>query len=343
MRFSDFDYFLPPELIAQQPVDRRDASRLMVLDRKAHTVTETLFSGIADLFRPGDLLVLNDTRVIPARLLGRKESGGRIEVFLARRMPESGETWLCLLKSSKKPRPGSLINFTGGMTARVLGRVGDETWSLTFVPEEGFASWLEEHGKMPLPPYVRRQAGDEDRTRYQTVFAKVSGAVAAPTAGLHFTERLLAEVRSRGVEIASLTLHVGLGTFLPVRVDHVDDHRMHREFYSIPPETATAVAERKKGKGRVVAVGTTTTRALEQSAAIDGAVHPGDGEADIFIRPGYEFKIVDAMITNFHLPRSTLLLLVSAFVGRDFLLEAYEEAVRRGFRFYSYGDAMFIS
>lgn len=342
MRFSDFDYFLPPELIAQTPADRRDASRLMVLDREEGSISETVFSGIAGLFRPGDLLVLNDTRVIPARLLGTKESGGKIEVFLVRRVAGPTETWSCLLKSSKKPRPGSAIILPGGMEAVVRERSEDETWLISFSPADGFDRWLEEHGNMPLPPYVRRKAHGEDRARYQTVFARVSGAVAAPTAGLHFTDELLGKLVACGVEIASLTLHVGLGTFLPVRVDDVHEHRMHREFFSIPSETATAIAERKKGKGRVIALGTTTTRALEQSADADGTVRPGEGEADIFIHPGYRFKVVDALITNFHLPCSTLLLLVSAFAGKDFLLTAYEEAVKRGFRFYSYGDAMFI-
>lgn len=342
MRFSDFDYSLPPELIAQTPADRRDASRLMVLDREDGSISETVFSAITGLFRTGDLLVLNDTRVIPARLLGKKESGGRIEVFLVRRIAGPEETWSCLLRCSKKPHPGSVIILPGGMEAVVLERSDQETWLLTFSPAEGFDGWLETHGSMPLPPYVRREAGSEDRSRYQTVFAKVSGAVAAPTAGLHFTDELLGGLGSLGVEIASLTLHVGLGTFLPVRVDEVLEHRMHREFYSIPPETAAAVAERKRGKGRVIALGTTTTRALEHAAAPDGTVRHGDGEADIFIRPSYRFKVVDAMITNFHLPCSTLLLLVSAFAGKDFLFRAYGEAVKRGFRFYSYGDAMFI-
>jgi len=342
MRFSDFDYVLPPELIAQAPADRRDASRLMLLDREEGILGETVFSGIVDLFQSGDLLVLNDTRVIPARLLGNKESGGRIEVFLVRRVPGPDEVWSCLVKSSKRPRPGTVIRLPGGMTASVLERSDEETWKIAFSHAEGFESWLEVHGNMPLPPYVRRKAAAEDSSRYQTVFARVSGAVAAPTAGLHLTAELLGELEARGVEIAPLTLHVGLGTFLPVRVDDVREHRMHREFYTIPDATAAAVEARKKGKGRVIALGTTTTRALEHASGPDGTVRPGDGEADIFIRPGYRFKVVDALITNFHLPCSTLLLLVSAFAGRELLFRAYEEAVKRRFRFYSYGDAMFI-
>jgi len=342
MRFSDFDYVLPPELIAQEPADRRDASRLMVLDREEARLEEMVFSGIVNLFRPGDLLVLNDTRVIPARLLGNKESGGRIEVFLVRRVPGPDEVWSCLLKSSKRPKPGTVIRLPGGMTASVLERCDEETWKIVFSLAEGFESWLDVNGNMPLPPYMRRKALSEDRSRYQTVFAKVSGAVAAPTAGLHLTTELLGALEARGVEIAPLTLHVGLGTFLPVRVEDVRDHRMHREFYSIPVETAAAVEARKKGKGRVIALGTTTTRALEHASGPNGTVRPGVGEADIFIRPGYRFNVVDALITNFHLPCSTLLLLVSAFAGREFLFRAYEEAVKRRFRFFSYGDAMFI-
>ncbi|MDD2320408.1 MAG: tRNA preQ1(34) S-adenosylmethionine ribosyltransferase-isomerase QueA [Geobacteraceae bacterium] len=342
MRFKDFDYFLPQELIAQTPADRRDASRLMILDRETEAIDETEFSRIADLFRPGDLLVLNDTKVIPARLFGEKESGGRIEVFLLRRLTGTEETWSCLLRASKKPQAGSCLRFAAGMTARVLERTDDETWLVSFSPQESFGTWLEEQGSMPLPPYIRRSAGSNDESRYQTVFARVSGAVAAPTAGLHFTEELLQQVRQRGVDIVSLTLHVGLGTFLPVRVETVAEHRMHREFYTISPATAAAIAACKARQGRVIALGTTTTRALEHAADSNGNICPGDGEADIFIHSTYRFKVVDALITNFHLPCSTLLLLVSAFAGKDFLFRAYHEAIRRKFRFYSYGDAMFI-
>jgi len=342
MRFRDFDYDLPQELIAQTPVERRDASRLMILDRKAGSIDETGFSCIAELFRPGDLLVVNDTRVIPARLFGEKESGGRVEVFLLRRLAGSDEVWSCLLRASKKPRPGSFLKLPAGITAQVLERGDDETWLLSFSLKEGFNQWLEEQGTMPLPPYIRREAAVEDSSRYQTVFARNSGAVAAPTAGLHFTEELLQEVRSRGVDIAHLTLHVGLGTFLPVRVEEVSEHRMHREFYTIPRETSAAIAARKAGQGRVIALGTTTTRALEHATDSDGIVRTGNGEADIFIHSDYRFKVVDALITNFHLPCSTLLLLVSAFAGKDFLFRAYSEAIRKKFRFFSYGDAMFI-
>lgn len=341
MLVDDFDYFLPPELIAQKPSDRRDASRLMILNRLAGTIAETSFSGIPSLFREGDLLVVNDTRVIPARLTGFKESGGRIEVFLARRLAGPGELWHCLVKASKPPKPAMRLLLAGGLEGRVVERGEGELWTVSFTPVEGFEERLERAGSVPLPPYIRRPAEDHDRERYQTVFARVKGAVAAPTAGLHMTSELLEAIRARGVEIVPLTLHVGLGTFMPVRVEDPREHRMHREQYAIP-ETTAARVNAAKGEGRrVVALGTTTARALEH-AADDGTLRPGDGEADIFIYPGYRFKVVDGLITNFHLPKSSLLMMVSAFAGKEFLFKAYAEAVRRGFRFYSYGDAMFI-
>ena len=343
MRTEDFDYFLPPELIAQEPADRRDSSRLMTVSRRSGAIGEIVFSEAPALFRDGDLLVVNNTRVIPARLFGVKESGGRVEIFLVRKAPGPGETWHCLLRASKPPRAGTVIHLPGDMKATVTGRSDGETWTVSFAPADDFGSWLERIGEMPLPPYIRRPSGKEDRERYQTVFARETGAVAAPTAGLHFTGEIIGRIRDRGVEIKELTLHVGLGTFLPVRVDDLRMHRMHGEFYRIPEETAMAVNRRKKEGGRVVAVGTTTTRALEQAATGDGLLRSGDGEADIFIFPGYEFKIVDALFTNFHLPKSTLLMLVSAFAGRELLFSSYGEAVRRGFRFFSYGDAMFIA
>jgi len=343
MVLKDFDYFLPPELIAQQPVHERDASRLMTVGRRSGTIGEIGFAEVAGLFRDGDLLVLNDTRVIPARFAGVKESGGRVELFLVRKQIEAGEVWQCLIRSSKSPRPGTVIRLAGDMTASVVKRGEGETWIVSFFPEEGFEEWLDSTGSMPLPPYIKRAAVGDDRERYQTVFASEKGAVAAPTAGLHFTDELLHGIKDRGVEIAKLTLHVGLGTFLPIRVDDPRLHRMHREFYRIPEDTAAAVNRRKRCGGRVIAVGTTTTRALEQAALGVDELRAGEGEADIFIYPGYAFNIVDALITNFHLPQSTLLMLVSAFTGRDLLLRAYAEAVKRRFRFYSYGDAMFIA
>lgn len=342
MQLKDFDYELPQELIAQEPARRREASRLMTVDRERGVIGETVFAQIPDCFRPGDLLVANDTRVIPARLPGRKASGGRIEVFLVRRLQGPGEIWRCLIRASKAPKPGSELLLPEGITGRVVERGTDDLWIVAFSPEDDFAERLERAGKIPLPPYIRREMRQEDRERYQTVFAVSRGAVAAPTAGLHFTRELLEEVSARGVETAFLTLHVGLGTFLPVRVDDLRQHRMHAEQYVVPEATAAAIKACRERGGRVIALGTTTARALEQAGREDGTVTPGEGEADIFVYPGYRFKVVDALITNFHLPKSTLLMLVSAFAGRDLLFRAYEEAVRRRFRFYSYGDAMFI-
>ncbi len=342
MRLADFDYLLPPELIAQEPAQRRDASRLMTLERSSGIIDEKRFSDIVSFFAAGDLLVLNDTRVIPARLHGSKSSGGKIEVFLVNRMAGAGELWRCLLRSSKQCRPGTAILLPQGMTAQVVEKLDDACWAVSFSPAAHFGDWLEQAGEMPLPPYIKRGADSNDRERYQTVFARAKGAVAAPTAGLHFTEVLLQQLRDSGVQIAPLTLHVGLGTFLPVRVEDLRQHRMHREWYHIPEATAAAIAACRAAGGRVVALGTTTCRALEQAAGDNGRVAAGEGEADIFIAPGYHFKVVDAMITNFHLPQSTLLMLVSAFAGRELLLKAYAEAVAKRYRFYSYGDAMFI-
>ncbi len=341
MQLADFDYELPPELIAQEPLARRDNARLMLLDRTSGEIGERTVAAFPEFLRAGDLLVLNNTRVIPARLFGRKASGGRVEIFLVRRAPGEGETWSCLLRSSKPSRPGTSILLPEGMVATVTGGDG-ESRTVSFEPAEDFPAWLERHGRMPLPPYIKRDDASFDRERYQTVFAEQAGAVAAPTAGLHFTPELLAAIRSRGVTIATVTLHVGLGTFQPVRVENILEHRMHREYYLIPEETAREVSLRKRDGGRVVAVGTTTTRALEHAAGADGCISPGAGEADIFIYPGYRFKVVDALLTNFHLPKSTLLMLVSAFAGKERVFAAYNEAVRRGFRFFSYGDAMFI-
>lgn len=342
MPLDEFDFYLPSELIAQQPSERRDASRLMLLERGSEAISETSFREIPDLFREGDLLVVNDTRVIPARLAGFKESGGRVEVFLVRKLAGPGELWQCLIKASKSPKPDTLLHLPEGLEAMVVGRGDDELWTVSFSPVEGFEERLERAGSVPLPPYIRRPAEDHDRERYQTVFARVKGAVAAPTAGLHMTSELLDAVRGKGVEIVPLTLHVGLGTFMPVRVQDPREHRMHRESCTIPEMTATKVNAAKGEGRRVIALGTTSARALEHAAADVGTLRPGEGEADIFIYPGYRFKIVDALITNFHLPKSTLLMMVSAFAGREFLLGAYAEAVLRRFRFYSYGDAMFI-
>lgn len=342
MLVKDFDYILPPELIARHPASERDASRLMLLNRQTGDIGESRFRDIAGYLKPGDLLVMNDTRVIPARLIGNKESGGRVEIFLLRRETGAAECWNCLLRASKRFRPGQTIALAAGMTAIVRERMDEESWQLEFIGPEPFDTWLEREGHIPLPPYLQRGDNEQDRERYQTVYSRSPGAVAAPTAGLHFTRELLTELESKGIATASLTLHTGLGTFQPVRVERVVDHRIHTERYVIPAGTADAIRAARRRGGRVVAVGTTTARTLEYAATDGGDIVEGGGEADIFIYPGYRFKAVDALITNFHLPGSTLLMLVSAFAGLENVLEAYQEAVTRGFRFYSYGDAMFI-
>lgn len=342
MLVKEFTYYLPPGLIAQSPVPERDASRLMLLDRQLKTVAEASFRNIADYLHSGDLLVMNDTKVIPARLFGVKESGGRVEIFLLRRFSGDDEKWECLLRASKKCREGQQIQLESGMTATLISLVGGGNWLVSFSGCELFDTWLDREGHIPLPPYLQREDCAEDRERYQTVVAKNPGAVAAPTAGLHFTAELLAILSEKCVETAFLTLHTGLGTFQPLRVENVEEHQIHSERYAVPPETAVAINRTKSAGGRVIAVGTTTARTLEYSAGDAGEVFAGEGEADIFIYPGYSFKVIDALITNFHLPESTLLMLVSAFAGREYVLDAYKEAVKRGFRFYSFGDAMFI-
>jgi len=342
MFVKDFNYHLPAELIARYPASERDASRLMLLDRQTGAVGEDVFRNISTQLVPGDLLVMNDTRVIPARLFGNKDTGGKVEIFLLRREDCEAERWSCLMRSSKGFREGLLIHLAAGVTAKICAKLDNESWQVEFAGTENFSDWLEREGHIPLPPYLQREDEVQDRERYQTVFAQNAGAVAAPTAGLHFTRELLAEVESKGIQITRLTLHTGLGTFQPMRVERVKDHKIHTEHYSIPAATADAICSTKARGGRVVAVGTTTARALEHAAIGAGNVRSGDGKADIFIFPGYTFAVVDALVTNFHLPESTLLMLVSAFAGRDFVLEAYREAVSRGFRFYSYGDAMFI-
>ena len=342
MLVKDFDYLLPPELIARYPVPERDASRLMLLRRQTGRFGDDLFRNIATYLEPGDLLVMNDTRVIPARLFGRKATGGRVEIFLVRRTEGVAESWTCLMRSSKGVREGQLIELAAGMTACVRTRLDEGSWQIEFFGQDSFDAWLEREGQMPLPPYLQRAADGLDRERYQTVFARIPGAVAAPTAGLHFTRELLAELKEKGVDSACLTLHTGLGTFQPLRVERVEDHRIHTESYHIPEETAEAIRATKERRKRVIAVGTTTARTLEYASNGAGHVRAGAGEADIFIYPGYTFKVVDALVTNFHLPESTLIMLVSAFAGKDKVFDAYREAVSRGYRFYSYGDAMLI-
>jgi len=343
MLVKDFTFHLPQDLIARHPSAKRDGSRLMLLDRSSGSIAEDTFCNLQTYLRPGDLLVMNDTRVIPARLFGRKPSGGKVEVFLLRRLTGGEERWECLLRSSKKFREGQEILLESGMTAVVLSRCVSENWLVEFSGNEPFDLWLEREGHIPLPPYLQRDDCSGDRERYQTVIAREPGAIAAPTAGLHFTHELLARLSAHGIGTAFLTLHTGLGTFQPVRAIHVEEHQIHTERYIIPPDTAEAVSRTKAAGGRVIAVGTTSARTLEYSAQQSGYVETGSGEADIYIYPGYRFNVVDALITNFHLPESTLLMLVSALAGRELVLEAYREAVSRGFRFYSYGDAMFIS
>ncbi|HEY3308641.1 MAG TPA: tRNA preQ1(34) S-adenosylmethionine ribosyltransferase-isomerase QueA [Desulfuromonadaceae bacterium] len=342
MLVTDFNFNLPAELIARFPANERDASRLMFLNRLTNNIAENIFRNITTYLVPGDLLVMNDTRVIPARLFGFKESGGKVEIFLLGRDDGEDESWSCLLRASKGFFKDQIITLPSGMCAKVLGKIDEITWRIVFSGDECFEDWLEREGHMPLPPYLQREDNVQDRERYQTVFAKNAGAVAAPTAGLHFTQELLISLQKKGVETAHLTLHTGLGTFQPMRVKRVQDHRIHRERYFIPAVTADAIRSTKKNGGRVVAVGTTTARTLEHAAVDKVSVKAGNGEADIFIIPGYDFKMVDALVTNFHLPESTLLMLVSAFAGRDFVLNAYQQAVSREFRFYSYGDAMLI-
>lgn len=348
MKVSDFDYRLPPDLIAQEPAGRRDASRLLVLGREGGEIRHLRFGDLPALLEPGDLVVLNDTRVIPARLHATKPTGGKVRILLLERTggTDREPVWSCLLEASKPPRKGVLLDLGEGVGARVLGRDGG-AWSVGL---EGGGSdpWaaVERRGEMPLPPYILREEGDRrgeaDRERYQTVFARVPGAVAAPTAGLHFTHETFGALRARGVRLANLTLHVGMGTFIPVRSERAEDHVLHSETCELPAPTAAAVAETRRSGKRVVAVGTTVVRTLEWRAREDGTVQPGVGRCDLFILPGHRFRVVDALVTNFHLPRSTLLMLVCAFAGRDRVLAAYAEAIRERYRFYSYGDAMFV-
>ncbi len=342
MRLDDFDYILPEELIAQHPAERRDGSRLLVLDRNATKVSHFNFTDIVDSFRCGDCLVLNDTRVIPARLQGQKQSGGRIEVFLVRQLAEAPPEWLCLTKCSRTPRPGAILELGEGLTAEVMEGGEAPLQRIRFHCAEPFGEVLQRLGQIPLPPYIHREADGVDRERYQTVFASVEGAVAAPTAGLHFTPDILTSLEKKGVQICTLTLHVGLGTFFPVRCENLTEHRMHQEFYSIPAATADAISRTREAGGRVIALGTTTTRALEHAADTQGRVAAGDGMSDLFIYPGFRFRVIDGLVTNFHLPKSTLLMLVSAFAGRNFMLAAYRQAVQHRYRFFSYGDCMLI-
>jgi S-adenosylmethionine:tRNA ribosyltransferase-isomerase len=335
---SDFNYELPPQLIAQRPAERRSASRLLCLNPDG-TLGDRHMAEFAELLLPGDLLVFNDARVIPARLHGQKDSGGQVEVLIERVL-DAAEA-LAQVRASKPPKPGSrLLLASGALEVEVLGREG-EFYRLRFVTDDLQAA-LEQHGELPLPPYIEHPAAGEDYERYQTVFAKVPGAVAAPTAGLHFDDSLLAAIDARGVERACVTLHVGAGTFQPVRVDALEQHRMHSERLSVSAELAGRINQQRARGGRVVAVGTTVVRALESATTDDGRTHAFDGETRLFITPGYRFKAVDALLTNFHLPESTLLMLVSAFGGYERVMAAYRHAVTAQYRFFSYGDAMWL-
>jgi len=336
MRRCDFHFDLPPELIAQHPLAERTASRLLVL--RDNTLKDALFARIGALLQPGDLLVMNNTRVIPARLFGQKETGGKIEVLVERVLDE--HRVLAHVRASKSPRPGSNLLLEGEVRATVTGREG-ALFCLSFEGEESVVTLLERHGHMPLPPYIERADESEDRERYQTVFAQRQGAVAAPTAGLHFSQNLLDELAKQGIESTFITLHVGAGTFQPVRVDNIAEHHMHKETIEVSADTVAAVRQTQARGGRVVAVGTTSVRALE-SAARGGELAPFQGDTDIFITPGYTFRVVDSLITNFHLPESTLLMLVSAFAGFDEIKAAYAHAIAQRYRFFSYGDAMFL-
>ncbi|TAJ78618.1 MAG: tRNA preQ1(34) S-adenosylmethionine ribosyltransferase-isomerase QueA [Gallionellaceae bacterium] len=336
MRTDEFDFALPVHLIAQHPPGQRGASRLLRVGKGI--LENRKFADLQTLLGENDLLVLNDTRVLKARLFGEKGSGGKVEVLVERVLGE--HEVLAQVRASKTPKPGSHFVLAEKIRVQVLGRAG-EFFHLCFEDEEAVATLLERYGHLPLPPYITHAAGDEDEMRYQTVFAREPGAVAAPTAGLHFDEGMLQNLRNKGVDIAYVTLHVGAGTFKPVRAEHIKEHVMHSERYTVPPATVDAIARTREKGGRVIAVGTTSLRALE-SAAADGELKAGSGDTDIFITPGYQFKVVDVLLTNFHLPRSTLLMLVCAFGGMDKLLAAYRHAVANEYRFFSYGDAMLI-
>ena len=340
MDINDFDYDLPEELIAQDPIEDRSSSRLLLLDKKTGKTQDKIFRDIIDELNPGDCLVINNTKVIPARLLGvNEDTGAHIEVLLLKR--EQDDVWEVLVKPGKKAKPGTIITFGDGrLKAEVLEVVEDGNRKIRFSYQGIFEEILDELGQMPLPPYITHQL--KDKNRYQTVYAEHEGSAAAPTAGLHFTKELLEEIKAKGIKIAHVTLHVGLGTFRPVKEDNILDHHMHSEFYVIDEKAAETINETKKNGGRIIAVGTTSTRTLETVADENGMLRACSGWTDIFIYPGYKFKAIDGLITNFHLPESTLLMLVSALYSREKILEAYKVAVEERYRFFSFGDAMLI-
>lgn len=339
MKTSDFNFELPEELIAQTPLERRDSSRLLTLDKNTGAVGHHHFYDLPDFLRPGDCLVLNDSRVLPARLIGHRPTGGTCEVLL---LVDRGEgCWECLVRPGKKLRTGAQIIFgQGQLTATIERELEDGKRLVQFHYQGIFLEILEELGKMPLPPYIKAEL--ENQERYQTVYSKVVGSAAAPTAGLHFTPELLDNIQEMGVKVCYVTLHVGLGTFRPVKAENIRDHEMHSEFCMISQETADIINETKRNGGRVICVGTTSCRTIESFAAEDGTMTQRSGWTNIFIYPGYRFKVLDALVTNFHLPQSTLIMLVSALAGREHVLNAYQEAVKEKYRFFSFGDAMFI-
>jgi len=340
MKTSDFYYDLPEELIAQTPLEQRDTSRLMTLNRETGEVEHHHFYDLLDYLNPGDCLILNNSRVLPARLLGQRlPGGGACEVLLL--IDRGDKTWECLVRPGRKMRTGAKLSFGNGeLTAEVVGEVEGGNRLVRFDYEGIFLEVLEQLGKMPLPPYIKAEL--QDRERYQTVYSKVVGSAAAPTAGLHFTPELLEKISAKGVDIGYVTLHVGLGTFRPVKEDEITEHEMHSEYCTIPQETADLINRTKANGGRVICVGTTSCRTLESWANEDGTMEAKAGWTNIYIYPGYHFKVMDALVTNFHLPESTLIMLVSAFAGRETVLGAYEEAVKERYRFFSFGDAMFL-
>ncbi|HFD32540.1 MAG TPA: tRNA preQ1(34) S-adenosylmethionine ribosyltransferase-isomerase QueA [Gammaproteobacteria bacterium] len=343
MQKKDFSFTLPDSLIAQKPCDKRTDSRLLHINRKTSQIKDRLFTDILDLLQPGDLLVMNNTRVIPARLFGKKETGGAVEVLIERLLDEKRA--MAFVRASKSPKVGSTIHFANDVTATVSGR-DDGLFELAFNIDSDLLGVLEALGEIPLPPYMHRDATEYDKNRYQTVFAEHPGAVAAPTAGLHFDEDILSKIKAKGIDFSYVTLHVGAGTFQPIRVDNILEHKMHKERIDVSAETCQKINETRKNGGRIVAVGTTVVRSLE-SAAREGLseqdeILPFSGETDIFIYPGYQFQMIDALVTNFHLPESTLLMLVSAFASHSQIQQAYQHAIDEKYRFYSYGDAMFI-
>lgn len=346
LNVSDYDYFLPEEQIAQNPLADRSSSKLLVLDKNTGETSHHVFKEIIDYLNPGDCLCINNTKVIPARLIGRKKTGGVVEVLLLKRLEDEKSKWEVLTRPGKKARVGDEIIFGGEgpedfvLLCRVTEVKEDGNRIVEFEYDGIFEEILDKLGQMPLPPYITHRL--EDKNRYQTVYAKIEGSAAAPTAGLHFTNELLEQIKEKGVKVVSVTLHVGLGTFRPVQVENILDHKMHSEYYEVSEETAKILNETKANGGRIISVGTTSTRTLESVTDENGIVHAGSGETQIFIYPGYKFKAIDGLITNFHLPKSTLIMLVSALAGRKNVLNAYKEAVEKKYRFFSFGDAMFI-